>query len=96
MFSGQDTGNLTRQFDILKSKEQQLEGKVTELEKKNLYEQIIGKMSIIDSNSNILDKNYTEKEYNRLSKQLKEKRLKCQLKHAVHLLEIRWVLSKIL
>jgi hypothetical protein len=26
---------------------------------------------------------------NFLSKQLKEKRLKCQLKHAVHLLEIR-------
>ncbi len=72
MFSGQDTGNLTRQFDILKSKEQQLEGKVTELEKKNLYEQIIGKMSIIDSNLNVLDGNYTEKEYNRLNKQLKE------------------------
>ncbi len=72
MFSGQDTGNLTRQFDILKSKEQQLEGKVTELEKKNLYEQIIGKMSIIDSNLNVLDKNYEDKEYNRLNKQLKE------------------------
>jgi len=73
MFTGQDTGSiLSKQFDILASKEQQLEGKVTQLQKQNLYEQIIGKMSIIDSNSNILDKNYTEKEYNRLSKQLKE------------------------
>ena len=73
MFTGQDTGAiLSKQLDVLASKEQQLEGKVTQLQKQNLYEQIIGKMSIIDSNSNILDKNYTEKEYNRLSKQLKE------------------------
>ena len=72
MFSGQDAGNLNRQLDILASKEQQLEGKVTQLQKQNLYEQIIGKMSIIDSNLNILDKNYEDKEYNRLNKQLKE------------------------
>jgi hypothetical protein len=73
MFSGQDTGAiLSKQLDVLASKEQQLEGKVTQLQKQNLYEQIIGKMSIIDSNLNILDKNYEDKEYNRLNKQLKE------------------------
>jgi len=33
MFSGQDTGNLNRQFDILKSKEQQLESKFLDLKK---------------------------------------------------------------
>jgi hypothetical protein len=73
MFTGQDTGSIiSRQLDVLASKEQQLEGKVTELQKKNLYEQIIGKMSIIDSNMNILNKNYEDKEYDRLNKQLKE------------------------
>jgi len=73
MFTGQDTGSIiSRQLDVLASKEQQLEGKVTELQKKNLYEQIIGKMSIIDNNLNVLDKNYEDKEYDRLNKQLKE------------------------
>ena len=73
MYGGQDTGAIfNKQLDILASKEQQLEGKVTQLQKQNLYEQIIGKMSIIDSNLNILDGNYDIKEYNILKKQLKE------------------------
>ncbi len=72
MFSGQDTGNLNRQFDILKSKEQQLEAKVTQIQQKGLYDEILRDMRILDNNMSILDNEYSEQKYNGLKKKLME------------------------
>lgn len=72
MFSGQDTGHLMRQFDILASKEKQLEGKITELNKRNLNDEILSDMKILDNNMSILDNEYSEQKYNGLKKRLKE------------------------
>jgi hypothetical protein len=72
MFSGQDTGNLNRQFDILKSKEQQLEAKVTQIQQKGLYDEILRDMRILDNNMSILDNEYSKQKYDGLKKRLME------------------------
>jgi len=72
MFSGQDTGIFNRQLDVLKSKEQQLESKVTQLQQKGLYDEILRDMRILDNNMSILDNEYSVQKYNGLKKKLME------------------------
>ena len=73
MFSGQDTGSIfNRQLDVLKSKEQQLESKVTQLQQKGLYDEILRDMRILDNNMSILDNEYSVQKYNGLKKKLME------------------------
>jgi hypothetical protein len=55
MFSGQETGNFNRQFDILTSKEQQLESKLSELQKNNLKNEINSNLRDLSNDINNLN-----------------------------------------
>ena len=72
MFSGQDTGSILRQYDVLSTKEQQLEGKISQLQKKSSYDEILRDMRILDNNMSILENEYSKQKYDGLKKKLIE------------------------
>ena len=74
MFSGQETANLNRQFDILTSKEKQAEQKIADLEKYSLRNEINANLKDLSDKINKLteDENITQKKYLELKKRLLE------------------------
>lgn len=73
MFTGQETGNFNRQFDILSSKEQQLESKLNELQKNNLKNEINSNLRDLSDDINELnnDPTKTMEEIKKLQEKLK-------------------------
>jgi len=55
MFSGQETGNFNRQLDVLTSKEQQLESKLSEVQKNNLKNEINSNLRDLSNDINDLN-----------------------------------------
>ena len=73
MFSGQETANLNRQFDILTSKEKQAEQKIADLEKYSLRNEINANLKDLNDKIDKLnnDPNKTMEEIKKLQEKLK-------------------------